>query len=359
MRKNILHVLRCPTDLAQLHLETENQDPDGHIMSGFLRCTECQKAYPIRRGVPNFVPGEKTVVDGKNLTEAQYDTRDFFGFEWTHYKDWGWLEDYPDVSNAEEKFSGGIQKHSHEAFWGKSLFEKGDLGAGLLVLDAGCGNGRFSNEAAKSGAEVVGIDLGESVYRAFEHTRHLENVHICRGDLFRLPFAEEIFDRAFSIGVLMHTGNAGAAFDSIAHRVKSEGLVVAHVYGRGWTSYELLTPAIRAITTRLPTRMLMRFARFLAVVARWLRATPARQKFYWDMVYPHINLLPTDHHMFDLWGAPTATHQTQEEVRGWFARSGVEILRTTPTIGDEAAEAVRRKFHASITVLGRKNSQHK
>jgi SAM-dependent methyltransferase len=99
-----------------------------------------------------------------------------FGFEWRHFHDWGWLTEYPKTRYAEEKFYGGLLEHSRAAFWSKSLFGKEDLLPGEAILDAGCGNGRLTNQAAQYGAEVIGVDLGWGVYSAFEHTRSQPNI---------------------------------------------------------------------------------------------------------------------------------------------------------------------------------------
>lgn len=304
--------------------------------------------------MPDLLPADSAQVDGNDLSRLQSATAERFGFEWRYFRDWGWLTEYPDVLNAKEKFYGGLTEHTHAAFWSKSLFRKEDLHPGLLVLDAGCGNGRFMDQAAQTGAEVIGIDLGWGVYSASEHLRSLPNAHVVRGDLFRLPFADDTFDRILSIGVLQHTGDAGAAFDSMVRTLRPGGLAVAHVYGQGTRTYEILDAAIRGITTRMPISWQLRFARFTAALARWLRGGGKRRAaFYWCL-FRYINLLPTEHHMFDWWSAPIATHHSQDEVLGWFAKNQLEIVRTNPPLDDIAAEGARRRGHGAITVLGRR-----
>jgi len=355
MRESLVEKLHCPVDLSPLRLDVSSQDANREIIDGELQCVRCQRSYPIERAVPNLVPRDSSVkVDGSDLDRVQAATVERFGFEWRYFRDWGWFTEYPCVPNAKERFYGGLVEHTHAAFWSKSLFRKEDLHPGLLVLDAGCGNGRFTYQAAQMGAEVIGIDLGWGVDSAFEHMKSLPNVHIVRGDLFRLPFADDTFDRIFSIGVLQHTGNAGAAFDSMVRTLRSGGLVVAHVYGRGRRTYEAFDALIRAVTTCLPIKMQMGFARLMATTACWLRGgSERRTRFYWRL-FSHLNLLPTEHHMFDWWSAPIATHHTQDEVIGWFEKNKLEIMRANPRLSDEVAERARRRGHGAITVLGRR-----
>jgi|Deesub1362A_J573_1020465.scaffolds.fasta_scaffold02337_4 SAM-dependent methyltransferase/uncharacterized protein YbaR (Trm112 family) len=353
MRRSLLGILRCPIDLSLLKINSK-KEVGGHVITGQLQCTVCQQVYPITQGVPDLLPSGSVSVGGNDLTELQTATVERFGFEWRYFLDWGWLETYPNVPNAKEKFYGGLIEHTQRAFWSKSLFHENELYPGLLVLDAGCGNGRFTNEAARTGAEVVGVDLGWGVYSAFEHTHHLPNVHIVRGDIFRLPFGDATFDRVFSIGVLQHTGNAEQALKSLARTVKPGGLLVAHVYGRGRLSYELLDSLVRGITTRLPIVWQLRFAQGTAAIARWLRSGGKWRVRFYQRLFSFMNLLPTQIHMFDWWSAPIATHHEFDEVIGWFDKLGFEVVRTNPPLTEDYSDQPRRRMHRPITVLGQR-----
>lgn len=356
MHKQLLKILRCPIELSQLRLGVVEQDSDKHVMTGHLQCEVCGRTYPISRGIPDLVPSDKIEIENQRLDSLQAATVERFGFEWRYFRDWGWLTEYPDLPDAKERFYGGLVENTRAAFWSKSLFQESDLSPGLLVLDGGCGNGRFTNEAARTGAEVVGIDLGWGVQSAFEHTRKLTNVHIVRGDLFRLPFANETFDRTFSIGVLMHTGNAGVCFDSLVRTLRPDGLIVAHVYGRGMCMYEIIDYLLRCITTRLTMKSQTSVARSMAAMARWLRGGKQRAKFY-NWLFSYVSLLPTEHHMYDWWSAPIATHHTLDEVLSWFSKNHLEIVRTNPPLNAPMAEQARHRGHGAITVLGRRRTE--
>jgi 2-polyprenyl-3-methyl-5-hydroxy-6-metoxy-1,4-benzoquinol methylase len=98
--------------------------------------------------------------------------------------------------------------------------------SGLMVLDAGCGNGLLTEAIASLGATVIGIDYSNSVHRIKKGGKAI----FLRGDLNAPPFRPETFDIVFSSGVLHHTANTRAAFDQVAHLVKPEGRLYVWLY---------------------------------------------------------------------------------------------------------------------------------
>ncbi len=63
-----------------------------------------------------------------------------------------------------------------------------------VVLDAGCGMGRYLRIAAESPASlIVGLDLSLAVVAARELTSTLARVAVVRGDLLKLPLADRKF----------------------------------------------------------------------------------------------------------------------------------------------------------------------
>lgn len=351
MRQTLVSHLRCPIHMLPLSCVVEGEVEDGHVMFGKLICPEsCE--YNIQDGIPNLIPQDDAIVEGDNLKQLQDATIERFGYEWRFFEDWGWLTEYPDMPDAEEKFYGGLLENTRSAFWGKTLLKEEQFTQSKLILDAGCGNGRFCGIASETGAEIIGVDLGYGVISAFQNTRHMPNVHIIQGDLFRLPFAKQTFDIAYSIGVLMHTGNAEKAFASIANCVKLDGLLAIRVYGQGRWTYELLDKLIRGILTKLPVSAQMIFSKGMARLARLLR----KNYRLYRKIYFHINLLPTDHHMFDWWSAPIATHHTVAEVNRWYQDSHFDLQQVKPALDDKNAQITRRKKHDPITALGQRRA---
>ena len=55
MRIELLDILVCPMCRGDLHLEITEQEGE-EIVSGSLRCKECQELYPIEDTIPNMLP---------------------------------------------------------------------------------------------------------------------------------------------------------------------------------------------------------------------------------------------------------------------------------------------------------------
>ena len=112
------------------------------------------------------------------------------------------------------------------------------IGAGMHVLDVGCGVGDVSflvSEIVGPAGSVVGVDLdAEAVGLANERRASLGigNVTFCVGDA-RSVDAERLFDAAVGRLVLMYMSDPAAALRRIAERVRPGGIVAFHEWVAG------------------------------------------------------------------------------------------------------------------------------
>ncbi|MEO9038249.1 MAG: class I SAM-dependent methyltransferase [Gemmatimonadaceae bacterium] len=143
---------------------------------------------------------------------------------------------------------------------------------GKVLLDAGCGNGKLTQQITTLGAETVGIDFSDSVVQAHAR-RSSPNVHYVRGDLQRPPFAAGAFDVVVSNGVLHHTPNTERAFQAVATCVRDGGAFYMWLYSkpesfvRRYLYYGGID-SVRAVASRLPPGGKRAVARAAAYLAR-------------------------------------------------------------------------------------------
>ena len=144
-----------------------------------------------------------------------------------------------------------------------------DMLQGGRILDAGCGMGRWSYAAAKSGAcRVVGFDLHDGVYAARALTRETRRVDLLKADVFALPFRPGAVDGIVSIGVLHHTGDTYGAIRALLPLLRPGGRIFVQLYATRGAVHDRRMAALLRFTNRLPKRLLYRLC-VLAVAARY------------------------------------------------------------------------------------------
>ena len=207
--------------------------------------------------------------------------------------------------------------------------------AGAVVLDGGCGMGRYLRMAAElNPALVVGIDLSAAVQAARELTAGLPGVSVVQGDLLRPPFAPGSFDHIYSIGVIDHTPTPREAFLQLARLLAPGGRIVIWIYERERPIVEWVMNAHRAVSTRLPVSVVMALSQRSAPVGGLKRKLLASR---WRLVERlgvalHLLTIGVSMHpdpevrVCDTldWYAPRfVSRHTRQEVEAWFLEAGL------------------------------------
>lgn len=285
MNPDLVSMLRCPRCRGALAI-------DGDPPRG-LACRSCSPLYPIASGVPRLA-GESYAAS--------------FGRQWNRY----------DVARPEE---------DEATFRVKTGVEPREL-AGRLVLDAGCGGGRYARLLAGHGAQVVGVDLSTAVDRAAELCSGFSDALIAQADLLDLPVAERAFDLVYSIGVLHHTPDPRRAFAQIARRVKPGGRLSVWLYRRNTPPQEWLNSALRAATTRLPAPVLEPICAGLGLLGGIPVLNRTLNKLANFSNHPDRVLRVCDN--FDWYAPRYQSHHTVDELRRWFAEEGFADIEELP-----------------------------
>lgn len=222
---------------------------------------------------------------------------------------------------------------SERAFRRRTGFHPADL-VGKLVLDVGCGMGRFADVATRWGAHVVGVDLSLAAEVAARNLVGREAT-IFQADVFQLPFVPESFDVIYSIGVLHHTPDCERAFKALPRLLKPGGRIAIWLYSK-YNSWYRMSDIYRKMTRRMPAPVLYRLCYGVVPlygihkVLRWipLLGRPASgalaylvpMAFHPDRKW---RILDT----FDWYSPWYQSKHTYEEVFRWFESCGLEDLR--------------------------------
>lgn len=58
MKADLIKKLCCPFDKSGLKLTIITKDTEGNILEGFFHCPECNRIYPVIKGIPIMNPDE-------------------------------------------------------------------------------------------------------------------------------------------------------------------------------------------------------------------------------------------------------------------------------------------------------------
>jgi SAM-dependent methyltransferase/uncharacterized protein YbaR (Trm112 family) len=343
------NLLRCPE--CGDALAREGGDDEGLLRSG------CGLWFPVVNGIPRIFVGEMRRVYQTDFadflarhglragngqvsahTRAKLQTRESFGYEWTHFHQM--LPEWEENSRFYFEPLGGP-----EALRGQ------------LVADGGCGKGRHTYYALRAGARVVAVDFSRAVDVAQANCAKLDGERLfVQADLMSLPFAPSVFDVAYSFGVLHHLPDPEGGFQRLVSRVKPGGRVLIYLYHalEGEPVKQAILRGVnlaRAVSTRLPHRVLLPITNLLGVglyvgvvgpyrvlsrfgpTRRFAEAMPLKSY----AAYP-MHVIIND--QFDRFSAPIENRYRKDEVEGWLARAGLVAPRV---LGGAGWRAVAEK----------------
>ena len=295
MRMWLLNLLVCPECRSELRLDAAAASGDD-VSSGTLTCASGH-AFPIADGIPRFVQHA--------LNADQARTRDSFGYEWTSL--------YPEHGHTAEE-----RQAERDIFLEYTRTVPSDF-RGKLVLDAGCGNGRYARLVNDWGARVVAVDISSAVEIARKNVGDRPDVAIAQADLFKLPFRAETFDIVYSVGVLHHTPDAKGAFLAIQPLVRRGGFFSIFMHGQGNRALYAVNRLLRGWTAKASYSTTWRFCLVLTGVGKMLGKIPFVGPVLYLVGRQVLFFSPDQHNNFDHYSAGFTSFHRKEEIRGWYA----------------------------------------
>ena len=334
MHPELLELLVDPCGGSRLILEQGSATIDGEIASGALISGDDTR-YEIRDGVARMVPDADSSV-----TVDEGATQRSFGAKWEQYEEidkdrladfqYGWFD---------ERFG-----FAGDPALASFLADKG------AILDAGTGPGLCAARCARlSEAQVVGMDLSDSVTAARRRYAEQQNLDYVQGDILNPPFAPRTFDLVVADQVLHHTPACVRAFATMAELVAPGGQIAAYVYRKKAMIRELVDDHVIDLTSRLPLEQCLELSEQLTELGRELSRTGARVRL--ERGVPLLGIEPGEHEVQRLiywtmlkcfWNEELGWHQsvlvnydwyspvwrsrhTEEEVVAWCREAGLEI----------------------------------
>jgi len=310
MKADLVTLLRCPVTGGSLDLVVSEGRQD-EVVTGELITANKSHRYPIQGSIPRFVPQ-------RNYAEN-------FGIQWNQFR-----------GTQLDSVSG--LPISRDRFYRFSGWSPDQL-AGKLVLDVGCGAGRFAEIALQAGARVVALDYSTAVDACWSNLSTHQGLNVVQGDVIALPFLIGQFDFVYCFGVLQHTPDPERAFRSLPPQLRPGGMLAVDIYpwllrNLGWSKYWL-----RPLTKRMPPQTLFslvkratgpmlalshavgcvprigRYLRYLVPVVSYEGVYPlsSSQLYEWAILDTFDMLAPAHDHP-----------KQQKELLRWFTEAGLE-----------------------------------
>lgn len=166
----------------------------------------------VRNGIPRF-------IDSQNYAES-------FGLQWRKF--------------AKTQLDSHVGHRLTEQRLERAL--KGALNqlSNKLVLELGCGAGRFTEVLLKYGAYVDSVDLSDAVEANENNCRISDRHRVTQADILDLPLPYKSYDYVVCLGVIQHTPDSFGTIGEITKYCKSGGVVIFDHYKRAIFSGHVL-----------------------------------------------------------------------------------------------------------------------
>jgi SAM-dependent methyltransferase len=297
------------------------------LLTDILKCPHCGAGFSVdlarrelRCANEHAFTYRGNVIDFSRLKSAdplQERSTQSFQVEWTkYYSSLGWAD--AELATEEEMFL--TYTRAMPSFF-----------AGKVVVDAGCGNGRYVNIVNRLASPrprlIIAVDLSDSIFVAAGNCSAFDNVVFIKMDVNLLPAVlRRPADYVYSIGVLHHTPDAHASFSSLARCVERDGFLSAFIYGKG-------NPVLLRVNTFLRNRFFRSWPRDLIYGLCVLVAIPGqifRLRFVgpWisDFVTRFVFVSSDVHNMFDAYTAGWTSFHDKAEVERWYRENGMDCV---------------------------------
>jgi SAM-dependent methyltransferase len=309
LRETLLQHLACPACHSNLVIKSVAQRRGEILEKAQLACQDCLAVYPVLKCIPRFVSND-------NYASG-------FGLEWTRHARTQY-DSYTGLKLSESRFF-------EETRWPRNM-------QGEIILEAGSGSGRFTEQAASTGALVVSMDYSYAVEANYASNGDRENVLIVQADIYAMPFRGGYFDKVFCFGVLQHTPDVRQAFLALPPMLKPGGELVVDVYKKTFFRTCLATKYyVRKLTRNMQPAQLYRLTRrwvdFAWPISRLLSSIPRLGPILnWRLLIPDYSVVGLRGNIlkewayldiFDMLAPRYDSPQTIKTLQKWFQEAGM------------------------------------
>ena len=195
-----------------------------------------------------------------------------------------------------------------------------------VILDAGCGNGALSVAISTFGCDVVATDISASVESAYRHFNGTppDRTHFIESDLMSPALEPGAFDVVYCAGVLHHTPDSRATFESVAPALAPGGTIFVWLYWREPGLRARLSELVRRALSPLPAPVKHAAVSLmlpLSMVRNRIRAARGQAE--------RLNARESLIRMLDSYTPRYRWNHTPDDVRDWYCTHGFVDIKVT------------------------------
>ena len=123
------------------------------------------------------------------------------------------------------------------------------------ILDVGCGAGFLSNQLAKAGHDVTGVDLSACSLEVACRHDETARVKYLTADAYALPFADQSFDIVTAMDFLEHVEDPQKAIAEFARVLRPGGIFFFHTFNRNILAWLIIIKLVEVVVKNTPKHM--------------------------------------------------------------------------------------------------------
>jgi len=261
----------------------------------------------------------------KNNSNIDLKTVNSFSEEWLKFNNFSEEE----ITNAGKQYF--------------DIIDESIMNKNSLVLDIGCGSGRWTKYIAPKVKFIEALDPSRSVLTAYQLNKNEKNVRITQAEISNIPFNDNTFDFVVCLGVLHHIPDTQQALIDIVKKLKRGGSILLYLYynmdNRGFFFKFLfrISHLFRLIISRFPKILkkiicdiiacfvyipivsLVRLLILLPGENNWIKKIPL--SYYADK---SLNIIRND--ALDRFGTPLEQRFSKKQITEMMNQAGLESI---------------------------------
>lgn len=209
-----------------------------------------------------------------------------------------------------------------------------------VMADFGCGSGRFTKYWQGKAKKIVGIDPSEAIFAADTLIGKDDSIELIKASISAIPFEDEHFDFAMSIGVLHHIPDTQKAMNDCVKKVKKNGYFYTYLYysldNRGFLFKQLfqISNVFRLFISAMPQKIkavlcditAVLFYMPLVVLTRILKGIGVSKKIWSKVplsVYQDKSFFVIRNDALDRFGTPLEQRFSRAEINTMMQNAGL------------------------------------